>query len=118
MMNPNETTPDSATSVTGHDGYIMGKALAYAIAYIQSLPEERQEFSDMCDMAMIARQRFGVLMPLHVLGVEAHTGQAPDLCPEDVAGPDVLEPEDAALGASIAEAGCALRTARSRLAAH
>ena len=37
-------------NVTGRDGYIVAKALAYAILTIESLPEERQEYSDCLDM--------------------------------------------------------------------
>lgn len=37
--------------VTGRDGYIMRKALAYAITAIDALPQEWQEESDRKDMA-------------------------------------------------------------------
>lgn len=36
--------------VTGRDGYIIVKALAYAIAVIEALPVARQEGSDCDDM--------------------------------------------------------------------
>ncbi|MDX0889752.1 hypothetical protein U8C37_06695 [Sinorhizobium medicae] len=72
-----------ATSHTGRDGYIMGQALVYAIAHIQSLPEERQEFSNMCDMCIIARESgFSVFLPSHITGVFAHTGIKANLWPE------------------------------------
>ena len=41
------------TSITGRDGFIVPQAMLYAIGYIQSLPEERQEWSNMLDMCMI-----------------------------------------------------------------
>jgi len=40
-------------SVTGRDGYILCKALAYAINVIERLPETRQEWSDCQDMKLI-----------------------------------------------------------------
>jgi hypothetical protein len=67
--------------VTHRDGYIIAKALAYAIATIDSLPEKRQERSDRDDMVAIlcalypdpsGREDFA-------RGVEAHTGRLPDL---------------------------------------
>jgi len=77
------STKKRATSYTGRDGYIMGQALVYAIAHIQSLPDEKQEFSNMCDMCIIAREAaFSVFMPSHVATVFAHTGAKVDLWPE------------------------------------
>jgi hypothetical protein len=38
------------TEITGRDGYIIAKALAYAIEAIGRLPEEAQEASDREDM--------------------------------------------------------------------
>ncbi|QEU08696.1 hypothetical protein [Paracoccus yeei] len=49
MANNNTPAPNAA-SATGRDGYIMVKALVYAIARIQSLPDDRQEHGDMMDM--------------------------------------------------------------------
>lgn len=61
----------------------MGQALVYAIAHIQSLPEEKQEFSNMCDMCIIAREsNFAVFLPSHITGVFAHTGIKVNLWPE------------------------------------
>lgn len=37
-------------SVTGRDGYIINKALAYAISTIRALPKEQREESDAEDM--------------------------------------------------------------------
>jgi hypothetical protein len=45
-------------SITGRDGYIVAKALAYAIEIIESLPEERQEASDREDMIAIRDAMF------------------------------------------------------------
>lgn len=71
-----------ATSLTGRDGYIMGQALVYAIAHIQSLPEEKQEFSNMCDMCTIAlKSNFSAFLPAHIQSVYAHTGVKVDLWP-------------------------------------
>lgn len=39
--------------ITGRDGYIIAKALAYAIETIERLPDEWQEFSDKEDMKML-----------------------------------------------------------------
>lgn len=64
-------------SVTGRDGYIIGKALVYAIAQIQSLPARRQEFSDMCDMCALVRA-IGV-DPWTVAGVQRHVDRTVDL---------------------------------------
>ena len=41
------------SSVTGRDGYLVHKSLAYAIEAIERLPEERQEVSDQADMKVL-----------------------------------------------------------------
>jgi len=68
-------------SVTGRDAYIMAKALAYAIACIDGLPEERREVSNRCDM--VALLYAAVPDPLErerlARSVEVHTGVLPDL---------------------------------------
>lgn len=69
-------------SVTGRDGYITNKALLYAIAHIQSLPPELQEWSDMYDMCLLARARLGVHTFAQAIGVESHTGRPFTLWPE------------------------------------
>lgn len=46
---------NNIAGITGRDGAVSAKALVYAISTIQSLPVERQEWSDMCDMCAIAR---------------------------------------------------------------
>jgi hypothetical protein len=68
-------------SVTGRDGLIVAKALAYAIAFIDSLPEEKQERSDRADM--VALLHAAVSDPVQrerlARSVEANTGVLPDL---------------------------------------
>jgi hypothetical protein len=64
------------SDVTGRDSYIIVKALAYAIATIEGLPECRQEVSDCEDMAALLK----ALCPNEaqrnyvVFGVRAHMG--------------------------------------------
>jgi len=72
-------------NITGRDGIIISKALAYAIATIQALPPEKQEWSDMHDMIAILNAwhpnefiREGVLAQT----VEIHTGRRPVLIDE------------------------------------
>jgi hypothetical protein len=59
-------------NVTGRDGYIVCKALAYAIAAIEHLPERWQEHSDKEDMRALlnafARHRSQYFMT----GAQAH----------------------------------------------
>jgi hypothetical protein len=45
--------------ITGRDSYIMARALYWAIAYSQSLPEDQRERSDEQDMKAILLGRFG-----------------------------------------------------------
>ncbi len=71
-------------SITGRDDYIRDEALVYAIAHIQSLPREKQEVTNMCDMCKIARATIGLnTLAFYALGVERHTGIAVDIWPED-----------------------------------
>lgn len=70
------------TSITGRDGYIINKALPYAIAHIQSLPEEMQECSDMRDMCAIVKSQHSILSLMALVGVEHHAGIHPNLWPE------------------------------------
>lgn len=68
------------TEITGRDGYIQGQALIYAIAAIQNLPDEKQEYSNMLDMCSFARATFGAVSLAHVVNdVEAHTDMSIDL---------------------------------------
>lgn len=68
-------------SVTGRDGYIMAKALAYPIACIDGLPEVQQEVSNRRDM--VALPYAAVPDPVErerlARSVEVHTGALPDL---------------------------------------
>ncbi len=89
-------TASPATSVTGRDTYITLKALLYAIATIQSLPEEDREYGDLCDMTALVRAMAEnmaradathdqpVLLSHCLLEVGRHTGQMPDLWPNDL----------------------------------
>ncbi|MFA5538576.1 MAG: hypothetical protein WCZ72_09455 [Gemmobacter sp.] len=89
------TTPEAATSITGCDGYITMKALLYAIATIQSLPEADREYGDMHHMCELARDMcqsdvaVRLLAPA-ILEVARHTGHVPDLWPNDF-GDDMEE---------------------------
>jgi hypothetical protein len=49
-------------SVTGRDGYIVAKALAYAIDAIEAQPRRWQEWSDCQDMKAILATIFGSSM--------------------------------------------------------
>ncbi|KRW96245.1 hypothetical protein [Paracoccus sp. MKU1] len=83
MSNSNITTTTEAASVTGRDGYIVAKALVYAIAHIQSLPEERQEYGDMLDMCDLV-YKSGLpqsLIDMIVHDVERHVRQEVNLYP-------------------------------------
>lgn len=44
---------DTNNGITGRDGFIIRKALAYGIVAICQLPKEQQEYSDMQDMRAI-----------------------------------------------------------------
>jgi hypothetical protein len=46
---------DIQVNITGRDGYIIQKALAYAVAVIPWLPQEYQESSDRDDMLDLLR---------------------------------------------------------------
>lgn len=72
------------TSITGRDGYIQTKALVYAIGQIQSLPDHKQEWSDMYDMCQLLRAHLGPAeLASYAVGVEWHTGNPVNLFPED-----------------------------------
>jgi hypothetical protein len=64
--------------VTGRDNYIIFKALAYAIATIQSLPERYQEWSDMCDMCALLRSAGESVAFFAIMSAENHTGNSVD----------------------------------------
>jgi hypothetical protein len=63
------------------DHYITAKALAYAIAAIDSLPPERQEWSDRNDMVELLHRMVPgeIQREALALGVEGHFGRPPDL---------------------------------------
>ncbi len=68
-------------SVTGRDDLNVAKALAYAIAFMDSLPEEKLERSDRDDMVTLiyAAVPDPVERERLTRSVEAHTGALPDL---------------------------------------
>ncbi|MBS7737916.1 MULTISPECIES: hypothetical protein [unclassified Chelatococcus] len=69
-----------AKDVTGRDGYIQAQALLYGITQIQSLPRQRQEYSDMVDMCRILRALVPPeTLPSYAYSVEMHTGKQIDL---------------------------------------
>lgn len=82
-MNYPTTTTDLA-SMVGRVGYINLKALLYAVACIQTLPGDKQEWSDMCDMCAIARSTLAERpnRGADILwSVEHHVGHQIDLWP-------------------------------------
>ena len=74
------THGSTVNDVTGRDGYIMAKALCYAIAFIDSLPIEIRENFDRDDMVAILVETVpdGAKRELLARDVEAHTGILPD----------------------------------------
>ncbi|MDQ7777687.1 hypothetical protein [Paracoccus aminovorans] len=82
MANNNTPTPEAA-SITDRDGYIVAKALAYAIARIQSLPDDRQEHGDMLDMCALLRGHDlpQSMLDMILLDVERHAQQEVDVYP-------------------------------------
>lgn len=69
--------------ITGRDGFILRKAVLYAISTIQVLPHERQEWSDLRDMKALARALLPGLRERDFMAdnVARHTGVRPDLTP-------------------------------------
>ena len=57
------------------------QALIYAVARIQSLPDDRQEYSNMTDMCALARTMNAPPIWPVVWGVERHVGYEIDLWP-------------------------------------
>lgn len=78
-------------SITGRDGYIVPQAMLYGIGYIQSLPPERQEWSNMLDMCLIVRAQKSPFTITHILNLERFHGFRINLWPEDEE--DLSEPE-------------------------
>jgi len=56
--NPRKAAPPQPEGVTGRDGYIVAKALAYAIATIDALPFRWREGSDADDRRRLLRAHF------------------------------------------------------------
>lgn len=81
MAMDNTNTPETATSVTNRDDHITLQALLYAVACIQSLPEDRQERSIMVDMCAQARHMAGDEIARPLWSVEHHVGYEIDLWP-------------------------------------
>lgn len=73
-------TPKAATPMNRGD-YITLQALLYAVAFIQKLPEDRQERSSMLDMCATARRMAGADLALRLWSVEYHVGYEIDLWP-------------------------------------
>ena len=67
--------------VTGRDRLIIAKALVYAIAAIDRVPDEQREWSDRCDMVKLLFTLVPDPMQREVMAraVESHTGTLPDL---------------------------------------
>jgi hypothetical protein len=74
---PTQAAKDKAASIAGRDGHIVQRALLY----IQSLPAEEQEWSEMADMCAIVRANDASTMGAHAADVCAHTGVAVELWP-------------------------------------
>ncbi len=65
--------------ITGHDNYIIAKALCYAIAFIDSLPIETREISDRDDMVAILIETVPeVRREILAREIEAYTDILPD----------------------------------------
>lgn len=115
LVNVTTTTPDAATSITGRDGYITLKAMLYAIATIQSLPEADREYGDLYDMLQLVHSTAHdmaraddthdtpILLCHALLEVNRHTGQMPDLWPNDFGDDmsEVYEPRDLAMMGAV-----------------
>lgn len=85
VQNQTTTTTPEAASATGRDGYITLKALVYAIAHIQSLPRDRQEYGDMLDMCdLVYENRLPQeMLDIIVYDVERHIQHEVNLYPSD-----------------------------------
>lgn len=108
--------------VEGRDGYLPLQAFLYAIARIQTLPDDRQEFSNMAEMCEIVRNQI-IANPAnrpflaHILGsVESHVGHEIDLWPsgaadytdEEIDVRDSIRAQVKALKAKFEETGLAI----------
>ena len=82
-------TASAAMTINAREGYTLLKGLLYGIGSIQSLPEARQERSDMVEMCAIARRvpLASIDQALDLLwSVERHLGHKIDLWPEGGGG--------------------------------
>lgn len=67
---------ENADGVTGRDKYIIGQALVYAIAYIQSLPREQQEPSSALDMfTLLVQGTNAAMIETHARTVREYHGK-------------------------------------------
>jgi hypothetical protein len=72
------------TQITGRDVYIESEALVLAIGYIQSLPIERQSWSNTNDMCRILRAKFYPgTVALHMVHLFFSAGITVDLFPDN-----------------------------------
>lgn len=74
---------DRSISVTGREELITKQALVYAIALIQSLPEDAQDYSNMCDMCAIARTIAPIELGQFILQVQRKAGLMIDIWPDE-----------------------------------
>lgn len=66
-----------AASIRGQ--IVIAKALAYAMQAIDSLPPEKQEWSDRQDMACILNEIYTNWVSIAAQSVEFHTGKPVDI---------------------------------------
>lgn len=78
--NPIMSAPEAATN---RESYITLQALLYAVARIQTLPEDQQEYSNMANMCALARRVGGQELAFILWGVEHHVGHEINLWPAD-----------------------------------
>jgi len=73
--------PTKRSSVTGRDDYVIAKALVYAIAFIESLPEQQRELSDRDDMVALLNDLVPSAAEREELArhLEQKTGFRPDI---------------------------------------
>ena len=83
--------PQLINTVRGN--LMIAKALAYAIAAIDALPDNMKEASDRDDMVHILTTNFPQWMPLVAASVQCHTSRCPDLkdYKTDTPAPDLGE---------------------------
>ncbi|NKJ97101.1 hypothetical protein GFM14_37360 [Rhizobium leguminosarum bv. viciae] len=81
-MTTNTTTQTKIEGITGRDDYIQAQALIYAIACIQNLPQDRQEWSNMRDMCAIARTIAPGNLAKWIFDTQRHTGTVIDIWPD------------------------------------